>query len=154
MDINREMMCKERIVFQNEITSKAEALAYLANLAQMTGVTENKEQLLQDLTAREMDFSTGFGDRFAIPHTKSDAVKFPALFVVRLGSPVEWEAIDDLPVEVLIGIVVPKENEGNLHLQILSKLSGNLIEDSFKEALTQAQTKSEIYTIMKNALKA
>lgn len=153
MDINREMMCTERIAFQDGIASKSEALGYLAQLAKTTGVVEDVELILKDLKNREMEFSTGFGDRFAIPHAKSDTVKFPALFVVRLGNPVEWESIDDLPVEVLIGIMVPKENEGNLHLQILSKLSGNLIEESFKSALMDAQSKTEIYTIMQKALK-
>lgn len=152
MDINREMMCTERIAFQDGIATKSEALGYLAQLAKLSGVVEDQEQILKDLTNREKEFSTGFGDRFAIPHAKSDAVKFPALFVVRLNEPVEWEAIDDLPVEVLIGIMVPKENEGNLHLQILSKLSGNLIEESFKAELRKAKTKTEIYEIMQKAL--
>jgi len=152
VDINREMICTERIAFEKGIANKAQALSYLAQLAETTGVVKDKEQILRDLTERESEFSTGFGDRFAIPHAKSDAVAFPALFVVRLDQAVEWEAIDDQPVEMLIGIMVPKESAGNLHIQILSTLSGNLIEESFKSALMNAETKTEIYTIMQNAL--
>lgn len=152
MDINREMMCISRIAFETGIADKAQALGCLAQLAEKTGVVKDREEILRDLIAREAEFSTGFGDRFAIPHAKSNAVQFPALFVVHLDKAVEWESIDDQPVEMLIGIMVPKENEGNLHLQILSKLSGNLIEDSFKAALMEAETKAEIYTIMQNAL--
>ena len=46
----------------------------------------------------------------------------------------------------LIG--VPEENEDNIHLKVISQLSKNLLNDSFREQLENLQNNTQIYSLL------
>ncbi|WIF95214.1 PTS sugar transporter subunit IIA [Caminicella sporogenes] len=109
----------------------------------------NSEQLYYDkLLEREKQFSTGVGCGIAIPHAKTDAVKIPTMAIIRLSSPIEWQAIDDKQVKLVIGLAVPESQGDNTHLKIISKLSMKLMEDEFRSNLIIAENKDEILNLM------
>lgn len=101
---------------------------------------------------RENECTTGFGDGFAIPHTRCEAIKKAGIIVVKNEIGMSWIAMDELPVYIAIALLVPTNNEGNLHIQLLSSLSRKLINKQFKEALRIANTIDDIYTIILDAL--
>lgn len=135
-----------------DIKNKQEGLYSLAELGYENGVINNIKETYKDIELRENEFSTGFGDGFAIPHTKSNHVLKPAIFVMKPLNPVEWDSFDNKPVHVIIGILVPKQNENNLHLKLLSSLSKYLIEDDFKKSVIESKSQDNIYNIIKKAL--
>lgn len=70
----------------------------------------------------------------------------PAICVITLKDAIDWKAMDDKPVQLLIALAVPTEHEGSFHLKLLATLSENLMEDHFVQSLLSARTKHEILT--------
>ena len=140
-------LIEDNYIFLNEdYKSKQELLSFIAAKAEELNICDTKEGLLEDLLAREAEFSTGLQDGFAIPHARSSHVKKVSVFFIRNKSVLDWETLDDSEVHYLFALLVPKENEGNIHLQMISKL-----EDDFKDKIKSTSDKSELKDyILKN----
>lgn len=145
-------LIEDNYIFLNEdYKSKQELLSFIAAKAEELNICDTKEDLLKDLLAREAEFSTGLQDGFAIPHARSSHVKKVSVFFIRNKSVLDWETLDDSDVHYLFALLVPKENEGNIHLQMISKLATSLLEDDFKDKVKSTSDKSELKDyILKN----
>jgi len=145
-------LIEDNYIFLNEdYKSKQELLSFIAAKAEELNICDTKEGLLKDLLAREAEFSTGLQDGFAIPHARSSHVKKVSVFFIRNKSVLDWETLDDSDVHYLFALLVPKENEGNIHLQMISKLATSLLEDDFKDKVKSTSDKSELKDyILKN----
>lgn len=124
------------VIEKIEASDQDAVFAALAQKAVELGVAEDADAVVADLRAREAEASTGFGDGVAIPHAKSANVKMPSIVFARLGSAVEWHALDDKPVDTVINILVP-EGGNDTHLQLLAKLARNLVHKDFVAKLKQ-----------------
>lgn len=102
----------------------------LAQKAVELGVAQDASAIVADLRAREGEASTGFGAGVAIPHAKSRNVTSPSIVFARLDCAVEWNALDDAPVDTVINILVP-EGGNDTHLQLLARLARNLVHEDF-----------------------
>jgi len=92
---------------------------------------ESAQSLYTQLLAREELISTGVGKGIAIPHPRNpleDGVKLPMIVTFFLEKPLDFDAIDDLPVFVLFLLLSPSTGD---HLKLLSRLSFCLRSDSF-----------------------
>ena len=145
-------LIEDNYIFLNEdYKSKQELLSFIAAKAEELNICDTKEGLLEDLLAREAEFSTGLQDGIAIPHARSSHVKKVSVFFIRNKSVLDWETLDDSEVHYLFALLVPKENEGNIHLQMISKLATCLLEDDFKDKIKSTSDKSELKDyILKN----
>lgn len=145
-------LIEDNYIFLNEdYKSKQELLSFIAAKAEELNICDTKEGLLEDLIAREAEFSTGLQDGFAIPHARSSHVKKVSVFFIRNKSVLDWETLDDSEVHYLFALLVPKENEGNIHLQMISKLATCLLEEDFKDKIKSTSDKSELKDyILKN----
>lgn len=119
-------------------------LQYAAKAAHDAGYTNDIEKLDQSFLAREQEFSTGLEDGFAIPHAKTTAVKKPGFLYFRLSQPLNWKTYDKKPVTDVFALMVPPENAGDKHLQMLANLSTALLEKDFKEKLRSLSSKEMI----------
>jgi fructose-specific phosphotransferase system IIA component len=126
-------------------SGKIETIKHLANLIEerLTDV----DKYVEDVIARESISTTGIGDGVAIPHAKSTWVKIPTVVVGKSSSGIEWESLDDEPVNIVFLIAVP-ENGGNEHLKILQKLAMSLMDDEIKEELVNATDKRFIEELL------
>ena len=119
-------------------------LKYVAKAAYDTGYTTDIKKLDQSFLAREKEFSTGLEDGFAIPHAKTSVVKKPGFLYFRLSQPLNWKTYDKKPVTDVFALMVPPENAGDKHLQMLANLSTALLEKDFKERLRNLSSKEKI----------
>lgn len=89
-----------------------------------------KAGLLERLIEREKALSTGIGNGIAIPHPREplNYLNQPLVGICFLSKPVEYYAIDRLPVSILFLILSPSLK---LHLGLLSTLSFCLKNDKF-----------------------
>lgn len=131
-------------------SEKLETIKYLANLIEERLVDVNK--YVEDVKARESISTTGIGDGVAIPHAKSPWVKEPTVVVGKSLKGIEWESLDDEPVNLIFLIAVP-ENEGNEHLKILQVLAGSLMDDEFKEEILNAADEKVLEGLLNNKTK-
>ena len=124
--------------------SKEDILDYISNIALKNEVTDNQSALYQDFMDREKEFPTGLADGFAIPHARTDNVKKIAVMFIRNKTGIEWGSLDDQKVNYLFALLVPQHYEGNVHLQMISKLAACLLEDDFKETIKLSSSKAEL----------
>ncbi|MBN1931873.1 MAG: PTS sugar transporter subunit IIA [Desulfobacterales bacterium] len=104
----------------------------------------DREFLLQVLLAREELGSTSIGDGIAIPHVRNPVVLHvprPSMTLCFLETPIEFDAIDGKPVQVLFTLISPTIRG---HLHMLSRLSFALRQDRFLEIIRQQGTREEI----------
>ena len=89
-----------------------------------------RDTLYHLLLERENLVSTGVGRGVALPHPRTPMVTCtaPAIATFFLKHPVDYGAVDDLPVRVLFLILSP---DAGIHLQLLSKISFCVRESSF-----------------------
>ena len=130
--------------------SKQEVLERIAALAsRVYGIEEGA--VLDGLEERERLGSTGFGRGIAIPHARSDAINRPIVVLLRLESPVEFDAADGMPVDLVFGLVSP-ERAGATHLHALAAISRLVRDDSMHEALNEASDTEALYALLSNQL--
>jgi PTS system nitrogen regulatory IIA component len=91
----------------------------------------DKMRLVQKLIEREALASTGIGKGIAIPHPRdpqSIGIQVPAVAACFLSTPVDFQALDGRPVQILFLLLSPSVQ---IHLQILSRLSFCLRQEDF-----------------------
>lgn len=106
------------------------------------------EELCDAFNKREEEGSTGCGGGIAIPHAKIAGEVTPKVVVVRFAEPIEWEAIDDEPVNVAVCLVMPMVDEGNTHLAVVSRFARKLASRDFIEKLKTIPSEQELYTYL------
>ncbi|MGL4450364.1 MAG: PTS sugar transporter subunit IIA [Sarcina sp.] len=131
---------------------KKEVLKLIAKIAFENDIVESQNRYFEGLVQRESQCTTGFGKGFAIPHCKSDTVKKPAIIVCKLKNSIEWEAMDDKPVNFVLGLAIPEAEAGTTHLKILSQVARLLMDDKFTNQLNNANTIQEIYLLLDNKI--
>ncbi|MCR5630393.1 MAG: PTS sugar transporter subunit IIA [Atopobiaceae bacterium] len=135
----------EHDVFLNvEAHSKGELFSFIAQQAKKLGVTKDAAALETDLMCREEQMTTGLTDCFAIPHTKSAHVERVEVFYIVTKEPLSWETMDGDKAQYFFVLLVPEENEGNIHLQMISALAVCLLEDEFTQYIKASTDASEL----------
>jgi len=107
------------------------------------------EFLLQTLLAREALGSTAFGNGIAIPHVRNPIVGQTgesAISLCFLKNPIDFDAVDGLPVTILFTLVTPNVKA---HLHLLAKLAFLLHDAGFKALLHCPGTEAEIMTAIR-----
>src|SRR6476619_2687313 len=101
--------------------SKRSLLQQLANLAGQR-IGQDSAAILSSLAERERLGSTGFGQGVAIPHGKIEGLTRIYGLFVRLGEPVDFKALDKVPVDLVFLLLSPPE-AGAEHLKALAAIS-------------------------------
>jgi nitrogen PTS system EIIA component len=104
----------------------------------------DREFLYQVLLARETLGSTGIGDGIAIPHVRNPVVLHvskPTVTLCFLEKPIDFGAIDNLPVDTLFTLISPSVRA---HLHLLSRLGIVLRNPSVKSALRERASREEL----------
>lgn len=143
-NMNVSEMVNEKLVnFGYEAKTKDDVIKGLGKMMYDAGKVNDLNKYIEGLYEREAVFSTGVGNGVAIPHCKSDCVREAAFTLAKLKNSVEWETLDGRPVDYVIMLAAPNTSD-NAHLEMLSKLAANLMDDDFRETLKGASTVEEI----------
>ncbi|MEE0771722.1 MAG: fructose-specific PTS transporter subunit EIIC [Anaerovoracaceae bacterium] len=121
-----------------QISSRDEAIDMLIDLHEKAGNLKDKAQYKEDILAREAAGTTAIGDGIAIPHAKSEAVKAAGLAAVTVPEGVDYKAPDGNPSNLVFMIAAPVD--GDLHLEVLSRLMTLLMDTELREELLKATT--------------
>ncbi|RHV05149.1 PTS fructose transporter subunit IIC [Firmicutes bacterium OM07-11] len=143
----RDLLAPESICLNGAAADKKDVLNQMVDLMAKSGKVSDKENYLAAVFAREEEGTTGVGDGIAIPHGRCTGVNKPGLAAMVLPQGVEYEALDDEPVNLIFLIAAP-EGAGNVHITILSKLSMMLKNDTFTESLRKAKSVEEFLNII------
>ena len=119
--------------------TKEETIRQMVGLMVKAGNISDPEKYMKGVFAREEEGTTGIGEGIAIPHAKNDAVRAPGLAAMVIRNGVDYDSMDGEPVNLAFLIAAP-DTEENVHLEVLSRLSMLLMDESFKENLLKAKT--------------
>lgn len=126
--------------------SKKHALQELASHAgRLTGLGER--EIFETLLQRERLGSTGIGDGIAIPHGKSAKLDRLFGFIARLERPIDFEALDGQPVDILFLLLAP-EGAGADHLKALARVARVLREPGILDRIRAARDASALYAVL------
>lgn len=137
----------ETIELNMKATTKNEVLEELTELLLKAGAIANKEDFLQDVYYREKIGSTGIGNGIAIPHGKSKFVNRTSIAIGRTSAGIEWESLDEQPVQFIILFAVTDEEKNSIHIKMLAEVASNLGEDDVCASLLNAESPEEILDI-------
>ena len=111
---------------------------------QLGGDAEQTDTLFHSLVARERLGSTGTGDGIAIPHCRAPGFKRIHGCLIKLSKPVDFDAIDDEPVDLIFALVVPEEKNDE-HLATLARVAALLQNESSRQSLRQCSSNEELF---------
>lgn len=147
----KDIVCPAHILVNVNVTSKKRALEVLAQTI-VVDHDELDEQLIFDaFIERERLGSTGFGNGVAIPHCRIVSCKEPVVAILKLPSGIDFSAVDEQPVDILIALVVP-EQATEEHLQLLKQIAELLSSTAIRTAIRQATIKDEIYQLITSGI--
>ncbi len=146
----RDLLKEESIWLASYAGSKEEALDQALALMQRSGRIADAQAYRKAVYAREAEGTTGVGEGIAIPHGKCSAVKEPGLAAMVIPNGVDFEAMDGEKVTLLFLIAAPN-TEDNVHLDVLSKLSVMLMDETLTGRLRSAKTEREFLEILDEA---
>lgn len=117
-----DLLSPERVVLLPSASSKKRVLEALS--AQLASAIPNLSEIdiFNSLIARERLGSTGLGNGVAIPHARMAGVEEAIGAVLKLEQGVDYDALDQQPVDLLFALLVP-ENSTEKHLELLSQLA-------------------------------
>lgn len=126
MDLG-DLMTRDAVFCCLRVANKKQALEELAQAAApLTGI-ESKE-LFNSLLQRERLGSTGLGRGIAVPHVHVRGLKRIVCLFAKLATPVEFEAPDNQPVDLMFLLLSPDHASGD-HLKTLARIS-RLVRDT------------------------
>ncbi len=145
-----ELLDARSINLDSAPASKNEALDQVIDLMIKSGKVKDEAAYREAVYAREKEGTTGIGEGIAIPHGKGDSVIKPGLAAMVVKNGVDFEALDDEPVQLIFLIAAPNTKD-NVHLDVLSKLSTLLMDETFVSNLKNAKTVEEFLEIIDKA---
>jgi len=108
----------------------------------------DRQHLEQVLITREQLASTAIGAGIALPHPRSPGllnVSRSSVTLCFLEKPVNFQALDGRPVEILL-LVIAQNLRAHLHL--LSRLGFVLREHKFRQALDNGESREKIFAAL------
>lgn len=128
---------------------KEDVINELVDLVDKSGNLNDKNIYKQEILKRENQGTTGIGEGIAIPHAKTSAVKNACLASGVSKSGVDYDSLDGSPAHLFFMIAAPN-GANNLHLDVLSRLSTILMDESFRMSLINAKSSEEFLSLIDN----
>ncbi len=141
-----DLLTSDGVTADLKVTSKKQALQDLAKrAAEISGLQERA--VFDVLMERERLGTTGVGNGIAIPHGKLSNLDRLHGFFARLGQPIDFQAIDERPVDLIFVLLAP-ESAGADHLKALARISRLLRDKGVCDKLRGTDSAEALYAIL------
>ncbi|MGD8429983.1 MAG: PTS IIA-like nitrogen regulatory protein PtsN [Ectothiorhodospiraceae bacterium] len=142
------LLTPERMRSGAKVNSKKRSLELLSELVTGDAADPMTRTVFESLIGRERLGSTGLGRGVALPHARVSGIDEPVGAMVQLEAPIDFDAIDKQPVDLLFALVVP-ENSTDAHLRILANLAEMFRETEFCDRLRQSGSPESMYELLR-----
>ena len=136
----------EAIRVFSSVSSKKRLLHDLAGIAELCYQTDYSSTV-EALIERESLGPTGVGSGIALPHARLDKLDHVVGAFILLENPIEFDAIDKQPVDIIFSLFAPKA-AGVEHLKALALVSRTLREQHIVAKLRSNPDPATLYTIL------
>ena len=142
-----QILAPDRVLSNVPDQSKKAALETLATLIADADPGLTQTEVFNSLITRERLGSTGLGEGVALPHGRLKNGEHTLGAFIRLGSAIDFDAVDHKPVDLLFALLVPEESTDE-HLQILAQLAELFSKPEVLERLRTEQTTEGIFSVL------
>ena len=142
-----QILAPDRVLSNVPDQSKKAALETLATLIAGADPGLTQAEVFNSLITRERLGSTGLGEGVALPHGRLKNGEHTLGAFIRLGSAIDFDAVDHKPVDLLFALLVPEESTDE-HLQILAQLAELFSKPEVLERLRTEQTTEGIFSVL------
>lgn len=129
-------------------TAKRAVIEELVDMLALAGLVGDKASVVSAVWTRECTKTTGIGQGLAIPHGKSPAMTGLALAIGKPEQPIDFEAIDDRPVRLVVLLASPPERTGD-HIQALAAISRMMTVADLRERIYEADSAEAVYELIR-----
>ena len=142
-----DLLKADLMIFNLGANDKKSAIEEIAHKFYEKGYVKSEEDFKNGLIKREEEGSTALGESVAIPHTKNETVKEPAVLFARKVGGLDYEALDGEPTEIFFAIGAPA-GANNLHVETLAELSKMIMKDGFINDLKKCESADDVYGVI------
>ncbi len=142
-----EILSKSAIRTRVKATNKKKLLQDIANIASEHVGVPNMN-IAKSLQQREILGPTGIGNGVAIPHIKIKGATKIFGFFSSLERPIDFEAADNLPVDLVFTLLAPEENSGTEHLKALAMVSRVFSDKNTRSKLRSTENIDSLFAIL------
>lgn len=139
-----EILTPGRTVCHAPGVSKKRLFETIAHIISEDQPSLSYDEVFAQLIAREKLGSTGLGQGIAIPHCRMDACPKPLGTLLTLDQPIDFDAPDEQPVDLLFVLLVPGEADQQ-HLDILANVARLFSQEGFCSKLRAATDQRQLY---------
>ena len=93
--------------------------------------------------------STGIGLGVAIPHCSSEWVDDVVVSLAVLTRPLEFQAVDDEPVQIVVLLLMPR-NRFDRHIKTLASIARMFNDEGFRQKILNAESEEAIYELIQS----
>lgn len=142
-----DILTVDRVSSGLTFTSKKKALEDLAQLLGKGAASLSSSDILASLSAREKLGSTGLGHGVAIPHGRIAGVENSIGAIMRLKHPLDYEAHDGHPVDLIFGLLVP-QGATEAHLKHLAAIAEMFSDELFCKKARATTDSKELFQLI------
>lgn len=139
-----DILAPEHCLVDQAISSKKKLLEFLGDYLGKQLHVDSSDDVYERLLTRERMGSTGIGEGVAIPHCRLKQCQHAFAVLLALPEPIDFDAIDNRPVDLVFTLVVPEEATDE-HLQLLAIIAGNFSNAEYRQALRNAPSNQQLY---------
>lgn len=148
-----DIISSDQILCNVDVASKKRALELMSEVlckAPASGETPLVPQrVFEALVNRERLGSTSIGNGVSIPHARCCEIPRMRGTFLRLKSPIDYDALDNKPVDLLFGLLVPESSTED-HLQLLSALAEMFSDPEVCSALRHCDQAEPMMQVIRN----
>lgn len=142
----------ERTLFDVPGGSKKRVLEFYSTFIAQNTPSLDSQEVFSRLIGRERLGSTGIGNGVAIPHARSPHCKSPVAGFLKLAEPVDFDAIDGEPVDLVFVLLVPEETD-DAHLALLAQVAGVMNNVETRSTLRKSSSQQELHERLVDAIR-
>jgi len=141
----------DSVICDLHVSSKKQLFQEMATKLIAVEALEEKGIACRDIVAATMERerlgSTGVGTGVALPHARLDGIDKVHVVFARLETPLEYDSIDERPVD-LVALLIAPSDAGGAHLRALAKVSRALRRPEMRQRLRAAPNAESLFTIL------
>lgn len=142
-----DLLTPQHIRCRVTITSKKRSLELLAELLTGPEAEPPARAVFESLIGRERLGSTGLGKGVALPHARVAGFAQPVAALITLESPIDFDALDHRPVDLLFALAVP-EHSTDEHLRILATLAEMFSDRGLCDRLRTSRSAEQAFELL------
>lgn len=145
------MLSPQVVEVHMEGTDKFDVISRLVNLLNDDNESiHDLDEVRDAVFEREKRMSTGVGKGLGLPHAKSSAVEKTLAAFATMKTPIDFNAIDGEPVQIIFLLVGP-ESAKSQHIKLLSRISRLMNRRELRESLLAAETPEEVIEVFRES---